>query len=66
MAKVTIRNPAAFEKKLQQFESLCKKEGIIREVQSRQGFTSKGEKARRRARISTGRWQSEHNRDNEE
>ena len=58
MAKVKIRDPREFEKKLQQFENLCKKEGILREVQNRQAFASKGDKVRRRDKISVSRLQN--------
>ena len=59
MAVVKIRDPRDFERKLEIFKNQCKKEGILREVQSRQAFASKGEKTRKRGKVSASRQQNQ-------
>ena len=66
MAKVKIRDPREFEKKLALFENLCKKEGSLREVQNRQAFASKGDKVRKRGKVSASRLQNRASQTDEE
>ena len=47
MAKVTIERREDFERALQKFKILCKREGILKEYRERQYYTKPSQKRRK-------------------